>query len=165
MPRQPSQPRATPPASPGVRFPPPTLFAVGFLAGWLLHRLHALPLLPGAFAAREPAGLLLLALGLACAGWGLLTFLRARTAIIPHNPASRLVTSGPYRFSRNPMYTGLTIAYLGLTLLLGSAWPLLFLPLVLAALVALVIRREEAYLLGAFGEEYRQYTRRVRRWL
>jgi protein-S-isoprenylcysteine O-methyltransferase Ste14 len=95
----------------------------------------------------------------------MLTFRRARTAILPTRPASQLVDGGPYRFTRNPMYTGLTTAYVGAAALLDSVWPLLLLPLVLAALVRLVVRREEAYLRGAFGAEYAAYQARVRRWL
>lgn len=165
MPHPSSPPSGAPLANAGVRFPPPIIFAIGFLAGWLLHRVYPLPILPPATAAREPAGVTVLAVGLAFMLWAFATFIAARTAVIPHHPASRLVTSGPYRFSRNPMYTGLTIAYLGLTLLVNSAWPLLFLPLVIMALLALVIQREERYLQSAFGEEYAAYTRRVRRWL
>ena len=165
MSRPSSPPSGAPPANAGVRFPPPTLFVLGFLIGWLLHRVRALPILPPSTAAREPIGVALLGVGLAVMLWALVTFVVARTAVIPNRPATRLVTSGPYRFSRNPMYTGLTLAYLGLTLLVNSAWPLLLLPLVIMALLALVIQREERYLRSAFGDEYGEYTRRVRRWL
>jgi protein-S-isoprenylcysteine O-methyltransferase Ste14 len=159
-----SLPDAAPP-HPGVRFPPPFLFAGGWLAGWLLDRAYPRPLLAGAPAALEMVALALCVAGLALSGWGMLTFARARTALIPNRPARRLVAGGPYRFTRNPMYVGMTALYLGLTLLARSWWPLLFLPVVLALLVRLVIRREERYLASAFGEEYEDYRRRVRRWL
>jgi protein-S-isoprenylcysteine O-methyltransferase Ste14 len=154
---------------PAVRFPPPLLFAAGFLAGWLIdRRVVRLPLL----RMGEPlatqiqvAALALCVIGLALAAWGLITFARARTAIIPHRPASRLVQTGPYRFTRNPMYVGLTLLYVGLTGLSDSMWPLVFLPFVLIALHQAVIRREERYLSTAFGKEYAAYQRRVRRWL
>ncbi|MEO8336423.1 MAG: isoprenylcysteine carboxylmethyltransferase family protein [bacterium] len=97
--------------------------------------------------------------------WGVVTFRRAGTAINPHHSAKRLVVSGPYRFTRNPMYTGLTIAYLGASLLLGSEWPLLLLPIVLFAVFRFVIQREERYLADAFGSEYAEFRMRVRRWL
>ncbi|HEU4629476.1 MAG TPA: isoprenylcysteine carboxylmethyltransferase family protein [Gemmatimonadaceae bacterium] len=151
--------------NPGVRFPPPFLFAGGWLTGWLLHRAWPLPLAAGAPPGLEAAALTLGAAGLALAMWGLLTFARVRTAIIPHHPARRLVVRGPYRFTRNPMYVGLTALYVALALLARSWWPLLLLPAVLALLVALVIRREERYLASAFGAEYEAYRRRVRRWL
>jgi protein-S-isoprenylcysteine O-methyltransferase Ste14 len=145
------------------------LFAAGFLAGWLLdRRVMRLPLLrmgePVA-AQLQFIALGLCVFGLAFSGWGLLTFFRARTAIIPDRPASCVVVTGPYRFSRNPMYVGLTVLYLGLSGLTDSWWPLVFLPVVLTALWFFVIRREEKYLSAAFREEYANYCRRVRRWL
>src|SRR5688572_22018650 len=153
-------------ANPGVRFPPPFLFAAGFLAGWALARRIPLPLLPeGARAVGEAVGLLLAAAGLTLVFWGIATFRAHRTGVFPNQPAARIVRGGPYRFTRNPMYTGMTVAYCGLTLLLGDAWPLLFLPAVLVLLVRLVITREERYLASAFPDEYDAYRRQVRRWL
>jgi protein-S-isoprenylcysteine O-methyltransferase Ste14 len=150
----------------GVRFPPPFLFVIGFLAGWVLDRYwHALPLSRFAGSALEPFGFAALALGVVLAGWGMMTFRRAKTAINPHRSASQLVTHGPYRFTRNPMYTGLTIAYLGGAALLDSAWPVIVLPAVILILVETVISREEMYLRDAFGAEYTGYTASVRRWL
>jgi protein-S-isoprenylcysteine O-methyltransferase Ste14 len=95
----------------------------------------------------------------------MITFRRAKTAIIPYQPATQLVESGPYKFTRNPMYTGMTLAYLGGTALLYSLWPLLLLPVVLTALMRLVVDREEAYLGHAFGSAYDDYRSRVRRFL
>ncbi|HKI04807.1 MAG TPA: isoprenylcysteine carboxylmethyltransferase family protein, partial [Thermoanaerobaculia bacterium] len=92
-------------------------------------------------------------------------FWRARTAVMPNRPASSLVLVGPYRFSRNPMYTGLTGMYLGLAFWLNALWPLLLLPLVLLLLWKAVIQNEERYLSTAFGDSYADYCRRVRRWL
>jgi protein-S-isoprenylcysteine O-methyltransferase Ste14 len=76
-----------------------------------------------------------------------------------------IVATGPYRFSRNPMYVAMSAVYVGLSLLMGVVWPLVLLPIVLLSLSALVIRREERYLGDAFGEEYGAYRARVRRWL
>ena len=159
---------ASPPANPGVHFPPPTFFVAGFLIAWLLETRVLRLRLAGGGTARvvlEIAGAVVAALGLALGAWGLLTFARARTAIYPNRPASRIVTHGPYRFTRNPMYVGLAFAYLGIALGLNMGWPPLLLPLVLLALGRFVIRREERYLAGAFGEEYDRYRARVRRWL
>lgn len=151
---------------PGVRFPPPTLFVAGFLIGWLIHREWPVPLMPGGRSAETSlAGWVVLALGLAWIAWGLITFFRHRTAIIPHRPASRLVNAGPYRFGRNPMYLGMTVAYLGGVLATNMFWPLLLLPLVLLGLTMAVIRREERYLADAFGPEYDAYRKQTRRWL
>ncbi|HKC81691.1 MAG TPA: isoprenylcysteine carboxylmethyltransferase family protein [Gemmatimonadaceae bacterium] len=79
--------------------------------------------------------------------------------------ASQLVTSGPYRFTRNPMYVGLTIAYIGGAAIINSAWPLILLPIVLVVLVRTVVSREEQYLSDAFGDQFTSYRSRVRRWL
>jgi|SRR3981081_675077 protein-S-isoprenylcysteine O-methyltransferase Ste14 len=153
-------------ANPGVRFPPPIIFLGGLLLGWLLDRYwHALPLSRVGGSAVEFFGVGALVIGVILVAWGMVTFRRARTAIIPIHSASRLVIEGPYRYTRNPMYTGMTIAYIGLAALMDSAWPLIVLPLVLIALVRMVISREEAYLSYAFGVEYSAYQARVRRWL
>jgi protein-S-isoprenylcysteine O-methyltransferase Ste14 len=152
---------------PGVPFPPPFLFVAGFLAGLALERWGwRIPVAPdGLRALLVFTGWLGVIAGLFLAGWGLLVFFRARTAIIPNHPARRLVTSGPYRFSRNPMYVGLSALYVGLALLFNVAWPLVLFPVVLIALFGLVIRREERYLAEAFGDAYALYGQRVRRWL
>jgi protein-S-isoprenylcysteine O-methyltransferase Ste14 len=153
-------------SNPGVRFPPPVIFVAGFLSGWLLDRYwHAVPLSRLGRAATEPIGLGLLAIGVVLGVSGVVTFRRARTPIIPSHGARRLVVDGPYRYTRNPMYTGLTIAYVGMAAMLDSAWPLIVLPVVLIALVRLVISREESYLSSAFGADYDAYRARVRRWL
>lgn len=150
--------------SPGVRFPPPLLFAAGLAAGWLMNRLRTFPL-GGDRHAVQLLGVLLAVLGASLAAWGIVTFRLSRTPIRPTRAASRLVQRGPYRHTRNPMYAGLTSAYLGIAAFMDSAWPLLALPVVLFLLIRLVIRREEAYLQAAFGDEYTSYRSRVRRWL
>ena len=153
-------------ASPGVHFPPPTLFVVGFLLALALDRwLLSLRFSASSSPALPLTAWVLIALGMGLLAWAMLTFRRARTAIMPFNPASTIVTSGPYRFSRNPMYVGLTLVYLGLSFLVGTVWPIALLPIVLWSLYVLVIRREEQYLGAAFADEYGAYRRRVRRWL
>ena len=152
---------------PGVWVPPPLLFVAGLLAGWLIgHRIYPLPIAPRrAEIPLAVAGLTIAAAGAAISAWGLLTFARAHTAIAPIRPASQLVQHGPYRYTRNPMYTGLTVSYLGLTMAINCMWTLLLLPVVLIAVKRLVIDREEAYLGREFGLEYDDYRRRVRRWI
>lgn len=154
--------------SPGVHFPPPVVFIAGYLIGWLLDaRVHRWRLAESAERLRtiEMVGLVLLVAGLLLGAWGILTFWRVRTSILPFRPASSFVIAGPYRFTRNPMYVGLTVAYIGLSMMTALAWALVVLPLVLIALYALVIRREERYMRHAFGADYVAYARRVRRWL
>jgi protein-S-isoprenylcysteine O-methyltransferase Ste14 len=157
---------ASPITDPGVRIPPPLIFAAGLLGAWLLDRyVYPLPLPWDRYGPASRVGVMLVAIGLLLSAWGGVTFRRARTAIIPIYSASRLVVTGPYRFTRNPMYTGMTLAYLGATLLLHTAWAFLLLPVVLLTLTRFVIRREERYLEHAFGSEYADYRARVRRWL
>ena len=152
--------------SPGVPVPPPLLFVLGFLAGLLADGVVPAGLLGSAHRSVAVwGGWGSIAAGLLLMLWALATFVRLRTAVMPHLPARRLVTTGPYRFTRNPMYVGLTLAYIGLALLIDTAWPLFLLPVVLALLVILVVRREERYLDRAFGEAYRSYRQRVRRWV
>ncbi len=152
--------------APRIHVPPPLILFAGFLAGYGLDALVPLPLVPQAGS----TSLLvvqwgLLGLGAAFGLWGFLTFVRARTGVLPNQSVTQFITHGPYRFSRNPMYTGLTLMYLGFTRLANSLWPLILLPFALWALWKLVIQKEEAYLAEKFGEEYKDYRIRVRRWL
>ena len=80
-------------------------------------------------------------------------------------PTTSLVFTGPYRWTRNPMYLAMLLLYIGIALLFDIVWALVLTPLVMLLVVRLVIRREERYLEGKFGEEYRQYKGRVRRWI
>jgi protein-S-isoprenylcysteine O-methyltransferase Ste14 len=125
-----------------------------------------LAIAPLAFApAARVLGLALIVLGVAVLVPAPLLFLRYRTTIVPHREASALITGGPYRISRNPMYLGLTLGYVGLALVVNQLWPLLLLALPLWVMQTKIIPIEEARMLGVFGDEYRAYCQRVRRWL
>ena len=152
--------------NPGVRFPPPTLFVLGIGCGWLLNRIAPLPIgLVLATPIRLAAGWGIVVVGVALLAWAMSTFLRARTAIYPTQPARQIVGNGPYRFSRNPMYLGLALMMTGIGLVANNIWILMLVPVILFAVTKLVIRREEAYLSQAFGESYVRYQGHVRRWL
>jgi protein-S-isoprenylcysteine O-methyltransferase Ste14 len=152
-----------PPDHAGVFIPPPLLYVVPLAAGLLIHRFHPIAILPQEIAL--VAGVLLIALGIALFAAAFFNFRRARTSLIPVNPTTAIVAAGPYRFTRNPMYVSLALDYLGVTLWVDSLWPLLFLPLVLFTIQRAVIGREERYLEAKFGDEYRGYKARVRRWI
>lgn len=143
---------------------PPAPYAAALLGGWWLDRhVHALPLEWG--AANRPLGWLLVGLGLALFGWAVAAFRRHHTTVNPYRGASELCIDGPFRFSRNPIYVGDWCVFAGVSLLLATAWPLVFAPLIWLLLRYGVIRHEEAHLEARFGDDYRDYRARVRRWL
>jgi protein-S-isoprenylcysteine O-methyltransferase Ste14 len=145
---------------------PPVLFGAGLAAGFLLKWLVPVRLVPPSLEGPVCfAGAGLALLGLAFGGWAFATFLKAKTTPDPNHPVSALVTWGPYRVSRNPMYVGLSGFTAGLALVANAPWVLAILPLVWLALRRLVIEREEAYLERKFGEEYRSFKARTRRWV
>jgi len=146
-----------------IYIPPPFYYAAGLAGGMAINGVVALPI--GGRPATAVAGAVLAALGLALTFAGVAAVIRHRTTIVPHHPVAALLTGGAYRLSRNPMYTGLAIAYLGLALVFGSWWPPALWPLVIVAVRQLVIRPEERYLTQRFGQTYTDYQSRVRRWL
>jgi protein-S-isoprenylcysteine O-methyltransferase Ste14 len=148
-----------------VRFPfPPLLFALPLGVTLALEhtvlpwRMPGQPTTTILGAAMTTAGALFSVSGAA-------TALAHRTTLAPHHPVSRLVTRGPFRISRNPMYAGLVVAYVGAALWAGTWWPLPLVPLCVLVTDRGVIRPEEAYLTGRFGPEYERYRSRVRRWI
>lgn len=153
-------------ANPGVQFPPPILFVSAFGVAWFLdNQLRALPFPAISPIAGRVIGAVVMIVGFYVTISGIAAFRRVMTAIFPNQPANELVTDGPYRFTRNPMYTGFTLVYIAGAFIMNSMWPLALLPIVLGLLFLLVIRREEAYLTDAFGQQYASYRNRVRRWL
>ena len=159
-------PDASASRGPGVVVPPPLVFIAAFgLAWWLDSRLEFEIDGAGAGGVQMALGVAAIVVGLGLAYSGIATFARARTPILPVKPARLLVLTGPYRFTRNPMYLGLTTVYFGAALVLNMAWALVLLPVVLGVLTVFVIEREERYLLSAFGGGYEHYRQRVRRWI
>ncbi|MBU1324615.1 MAG: isoprenylcysteine carboxylmethyltransferase family protein [Alphaproteobacteria bacterium] len=150
---------------PGVIAPPPLIYLGFLLAGWGLGRLAGLPSIGGDAAARMAVGGLLIGLGLALELWAIGAFRRRRTAVQPWKPSTALVADGPYQFSRNPIYLGFAVTYLGLALALGSWLALALLVPCLLVVDRGVIAREERYLSAKFGASYDAYRARVRRWI
>ena len=110
-------------------------------------------------------GVVALVPGVALVALGRRTMVKGGTNVNPTLPAIAIVESGPFRFTRNPLYVGLTVIYLGLSLLLNTWWSLLLLVPVWLVMHFKVVRREEAYLESKFGETYLSYRHRVRRYL
>lgn len=143
--------------------PPPLFFLVGLLVGCGLEIQFPIDGAPNGVrvAACVIGGVLWLILD----GAAMLRFRRAGTSMIPFNPSTALVTGGPYRFTRNPMYLGMAFLYIGLAVGFDLIWALIVLPVVIAAVDQLVIAKEEAYLVRKFGQPYLDYMAQVRRWL
>lgn len=147
-----------------LKLPPPIWTLVLVLAcaaaSWAL----GWPRLPGPSLA--PFGIALVALAFIPPVWAFVLFRREKTEISPTSPANaRLVTSGPYRLTRNPMYLGLVVLSLGIAVWVG-AWPMLAAPIAVFATANFVhIPFEEAKMRRQFGDTYDAYTRRVRRWV
>ena len=156
-------PAPGPDRGPGVRVPPPLIYIGAFALGALGERLapspDPSPPLRIAAAAGGSAALLALDTNATIRFW------RRGTTFNPARPATALVTDGPYRFTRNPMYLGMACAYAGAAVGSGRLWALATLPVAGAAVDRLVIPREERHLAETFGAEYASYRTRVRRWL
>lgn len=165
------------PDIPGVIAPPPLIY-LGFLfAGWGLVELAGRPeaieaglgwLTAGfnlAVDVRRGVALTLIIGGLLLDGMAAGLFRRRGTAVEPWKPSTVLIDEGPYRFSRNPIYVGFAITYVGLAIAMDSWIALLLLLPCLVVVDRFVIRREERYLAAKFGPPYEAYRARVRRWL
>ncbi len=153
-------------ATSGVPFPPPLAFLGALAAGFGLHYLKPVRILPlSGWYFLEKVGAVVFLAGCALGFSGLVMFRLARTSPFPERPTKALVVRGPYLFTRNPMYLAMTLVSLGVALFANALWPLLFLvPAVLVIRYA-AIEREERYLLSRFGQAYEEYRSRVRRWL
>jgi protein-S-isoprenylcysteine O-methyltransferase Ste14 len=110
-------------------------------------------------------GLIPFAAGVALMSWTIAKFRLTRTTIWPGEVSSRLMTDGPFRLSRNPIYIGMVLILAGQAVVLGSLGPWMILPLFVWMIRRNIIPVEEAMLCGTFGEAYRQYQGRVRRWM
>ncbi len=145
-----------------IAFPPLLVMGalvLGLVWHWFVPR-HPFPSLPSRIA-----GIVFLLAGGVLVAWGARTMRAAGTNIDPHQPALALVTSGPFRWSRNPLYLANLMIYVGTTLVVDALWPFVLLAPLIALLEWGVIRREERYLSRTFGAPYDEYRARVRRWL
>jgi protein-S-isoprenylcysteine O-methyltransferase Ste14 len=147
----------------GVVAPPPLVYLGGLAVGFALELLLPGTSVPG--AVRWILGGVLLVAGLVLLGSFNAAFQRKGTAVEPWKPTTAIVTTGPYRLTRNPAYLGMALVYIGIALLADSLWVLVPLPVVLLIIDRMVIAREERYLERKFGQEYLDYKRRVRRWI
>ncbi|RDI58724.1 methyltransferase family protein [Microvirga subterranea] len=143
---------------------PPIAWGLAILAGLALDRLVPLRFLPD----EVPAGLLgavVFVLALALGVWAVVTMTRAGTNVPTNRPTTAIVESGPYRFARNPIYLGMILGLIGLSVAFDTLWLLVALVPFWLVIRYGVVAREEAYLERRFGDVYRAYSSRVRRWL
>jgi protein-S-isoprenylcysteine O-methyltransferase Ste14 len=145
--------------------PPPVLYAAVFFVGLGLERLAHFDTNWIRNPVAQWLGWAFLVFGVLIAASSAGLFALRRTTVIPFGRPSEFVAAGAYRFSRNPMYLGLTLAYVGAALALSKLWPLALLPLPWAVMNWIVIPFEESRLLEAFGGTYADYRRQVRRWV
>lgn len=141
---------------------PPLLYGAALAIGLVADRIVPLPLGLGSAAW---IGLPVAALGLGLDLWTLATFARAKTNVLPHRPAGRLLVHGPFARTRNPIYLGNTILVAGLGLLFDTAWLLVGAAAAALACHHLAILREEAHLAARFGPDWHAYAARVPRWI
>lgn len=150
---------------PGVIAPPPLIFGIGMGLGFLMTWLLPLPWFPGQLAMRSAIGWLFIGVGFGVAIWSLYTMHHAGTHVDPNRPTTIIVDSGPYRYTRNPIYLSMVGVEIGLGWIFATLWIWIFLVPELLIIQTGVIAREERYLTEKFGNTYRDYQRRVRRWL
>ncbi len=145
-----------------VIIPPPIAWALAFLAGLALDWARPLPFdRPGL----RLIGIMVVAAGIALALTAVVAFRRSGTHLEPYKPTTAIVSDGPYRFTRNPIYLGMFLGQVGLALAINSIWLLVTLLPFYLVIRHGVVAREERYLERKFGRTYLDYQSRVRRWL
>lgn len=137
---------------------------IGTIAGFGLNWLYPLPFVPPSIP-RLWIGLVLFLAGIFLAAWSARTFRKAHTNILTNQSTSTIVTSGPYGFSRNPIYVGMFLGLIGFAVGFNTLWFLAVLAAMIFVIRFGVIAREEIYLESKFGARYLDYKARVRRWL
>ncbi len=142
---------------------PPVVALMFIVIAYFLGRFVPIPVV--APMSVRNVGLLLTFIGFLLGVGAFMEFRKARTTLDPHGTVKQVVTSGIYRFTRNPIYLGFLLMVIGLPLNSGLIWGLIMSPLYIIMMTRLVIEREEAYLEKKFKDQYTTYRSRVRRWL
>jgi protein-S-isoprenylcysteine O-methyltransferase Ste14 len=145
-----------------VPFPPPLSFALAILLGWLLQRRLSISFVSTALA--PLLGGTVVVAGVVLAALSVREFRRFQTSLRPDRPSTAVVQTGPYRYSRNPMYVAMAAVQLGVAIWLNNFWILLML-IPAIVITSVIIAKEERYLEGQLGTAYSRYRASVRRWL
>ena len=151
--------------NPGVYIPPPLFYVVTFLAALFLQRKFPINALLFRGHSIKFLGLAFVVIALFFLIRSFRQFFQSKNTLVTIWPASSLQTNGIYHITRNPMYLGLAIVYLGLSCIIGNWWNLILLPFLLLLVQQYIIKNEEKYLERRFGKEYADYRHKVRRWL
>ena len=150
--------------NPGVILLPPIIYLVPLFASIALRFWKHFPLVPNS-SVSVPFGLILTFGGVFLILYAVSTFKKFGEEPDPRKSTFNIITAGPFKYSRNPMYLAFTIIYIGVTVAINTWWPFIFLPFVMVTMYYGVIFREEAYLGKKFGTDYTEYKKSTRRWL
>src|SRR5215510_13222037 len=142
---------------------PPLVYLIALVSGTVIHLVVPLPLLPVTLAV--PLGVPLVAVAIALFSYSVVKFRAAGTPVPARKPTTAIVRTGPYRFSRNPIYLAFSLFQLGIAIWVNSVWLLATLVGAVALIHTVVIPKEEQYLERKFGAQYLEYKMSVRRWL
>jgi protein-S-isoprenylcysteine O-methyltransferase Ste14 len=142
---------------------PPLVYLISLLTGVLIQRAVPLPFAPETLAA--PLGGALIVVAIALFAYSVAKFREARTPVPARKPTTVIVRTGPYRFSRNPIYLAFSLFQLGIAIWINSLWLLATLVGAVGLMHYVVIPKEEQYLERKFGAQYSDYKSSVRRWL
>ncbi|MGL4288772.1 MAG: methyltransferase family protein [Phreatobacter sp.] len=152
--------------NPGLPVLPPVLPAAALVAAIILDWLPPHVLAPAVgFNLQVLAGVIITATALWLGIGAVRLFGKAGTNVVPTQPTLTIVTDGPYRFTRNPMYLGMVLGLLGISLIFSLEWGVILTPVLWLALDRMIVVREEAYLRAKFGAAYEALLSRTRRWL
>ena len=151
--------------SPGVYIPPPLVYVLIFLIALFMQKKVSIDDSLFHLQIAKIVGILLLVISLFFLITSLRKFSQSKNTLILIKPAASLQTNGIYNISRNPMYVGLAIVYLGVSCFIGNWWNVILFPILLLILQEYIINPEEKYLYRRFGQEYLDYKSKVRRWL
>lgn len=147
----------------GVVVPPPVVYLICVMAGLGLDYLWPLPFLPQTI--QFAVGFSIIAVSFVVFGLALREFSRSKTAIDPRKPTTAIISTGPFGYSRNPVYVSMTMLVLGIAIAVDSLWIFVMVIPAVVVIQYFVILKEEAYLERKFGDEYERYKSAVRRWV
>ncbi|MFI5391120.1 MAG: methyltransferase family protein [Bacteriovoracales bacterium] len=151
------------PDSPKIIFPPPLIFLIFVLIGYFINGYYPLPLF------QNPIKLILTLIffftGLFLGAYSFWLFKKNKTDPLPWMPTTKIIITGPYKYSRNPMYLSIVLIGFSISIFLSNGWIFLMMFPFLTVIDLYVVKREEKYLIKKFGQEYLDYQKKVRRWI